>query len=181
MPVPDWAQSGLPLIAFLFVVVFCRAQATYWLGRLAVAGALSGHGHGGLRGRIAQWFMGPTPQRGAALLQRWGLIIIPLCFLTVGIQTAINAGAGIVRLKWRVYTLAMIPGCVAWALLYGLGLLAVWIAAAGAIAGNPWAWLVLGLLIGIIVGTMRWRQMRSRAKLAAVPLASDAQDSVTAS
>ena len=54
------------------------------------------------------------------------LIIIPLCFLTVGIQTAVNAGSGVVRLRWRTYTLAMIPGCVAWALMYGLGMLAVW-------------------------------------------------------
>lgn len=78
---------------------FCRAQGTYWLGRGAARGALAGAGKDGVRGSIARWFNGPTPKRGAKLLDTWGLIIIPLCFLTVGIQTAVNAGAGLVSMK----------------------------------------------------------------------------------
>ncbi len=161
MPTPDWASSGLPLFLFLFCVVFPRAQGTYWLGRAAAAGVLHGAGRDGWRGRLAGWFSGPVPLKGAALLDRWGLLIIPLCFLTVGIQTAVNAGSGVVRMKWRTYTLCMIPGCVAWALMYGAGMLAVWAAVLGAVAGSPWAWLVLAVLAAGIALTVRRRRRRS--------------------
>ena len=107
---PSWASSGLPLFIFLFFVVFQRAQLTYWLGRAAAKGALTASGKKGLRGKIAAWFEGPVPRSGARLLEQWGIIIIPLCFLTVGVQTAVNAGAGVVRLSWKKSTLAMIPG-----------------------------------------------------------------------
>ncbi|MDO4258646.1 MAG: hypothetical protein Q4C87_03915 [Actinomycetaceae bacterium] len=146
---PEWASSGVPLIIFLFFVVLGRSQATYWLARFAAAGAIAGMGRGGLWEKIAAWFNGPIPRKGAGLLEKWGIIIIPLCFLTVGLQTAVIAGAGLVRLRWLTYTLASIPGCIAWALLYGLGLLAVWMTAIGAIAGSPWAWAaILALIIG---------------------------------
>ena len=121
---PSWASSGLPLFIFLFFVVFQRAQLTYWLGRAAAKGALTASGKKGLRGKIAAWFEGPVPRSGARLLEQWGIIIIPLCFLTVGVQTAVNAGAGVVRMSWKKYTLAMIPGCIAWSIMYGLGMLA---------------------------------------------------------
>ena len=117
---PSWASSGLPLFIFLFFVVFHRAQLTYWLGRGAAKGALASAGKNGLRGKIAAWFEGPVPKYGARLLEQWGIVIIPLCFLTVGVQTAVNAGAGVVRMSWKKYTLAMIPGCIAWSIMYGL-------------------------------------------------------------
>ncbi|MFC7580905.1 hypothetical protein ACFQ23_08605 [Schaalia naturae] len=163
MPTPDWAASGPPLFIFLFCVVLSRAQGTYWLGRAAAAGALAGSGSDGWRGGLARWFAGPVPRKGAALLEHWGLILIPLCFLTVGIQTAVNAGAGLVRLRWRTYTLAMIPGCVAWALLYGAGMLAIWMAVLQAAAGNPWAWLVLAAVVAGVVLTVRRRRRHSPA------------------
>lgn len=147
MPIPSWADSGPLLIGFLFVVVFCRAQATYWLGRAIPAGLLRSRRESGIIFRLTTWFDGPTPRRGAALLERWGLIVIPLCFLTVGLQTAILAGSGLVRLRWRRFTLAMLPGAVAWAFLYGLGMLAVWTAAVGAVAGSPWAWAALAAIL----------------------------------
>lgn len=156
--IPHWASSGPPLIIFLFLVVFFRAQGTYWLGRAAARGALASAGRDGFRGSLARWFDGPVPRRGAALLDRWGLIIIPLCFLTVGVQTAVNAGAGLVRMKWRTYTIAMIPGCVAWAFMYGLGMLAVWTAAVTAIAGSMGGRIVIGLLLLSAVGFVLLRR-----------------------
>ncbi|MDN6795470.1 MAG: hypothetical protein L0L69_10550 [Propionibacterium sp.] len=168
MPTPDWASSGVRLIVFLFFVVLFRAQGTYWLGRLAAAGSLAAGTHmkapeergpvGRVMARMVDWFNGPTPRKGAALLERWGLVIIPLCFLTVGIQTAVNAGSGVVRLKWRTYTLAMIPGCIAWALMYGLGMLAVWQAVLAAIAGSPWAWAAFAGVAALFVGLRWWRR-----------------------
>jgi len=117
--VPAFAREGIWLFVFLFVVVFFRAQATYWLARGAASGAVLATGRQGFLGAMARWFDGPVPRKGAAMLDKWGIIVIPLCFLTVGIQTAVNAGAGLVRMRWSTYTIAMIPGCVLWALLYG--------------------------------------------------------------
>ncbi len=152
MPVPEWAQSGLPLIAFLFFVVFFRAQGTYWVGRAVPAAVIAGSGRVKWLNGLASWAQGPVPRKGAALLERWGIVIIPLCFLTVGLQTAVLAGSGLVRMNWGKFTIAMLPGCVAWAFLYGFGLLAVWTAVVLAVAGNVWSWVVLAVLaVGLIV------------------------------
>lgn len=159
--IPSWADHGLALFIALFVIVFCRAQGTYWLGRLAARGALAGVGKDGVWGSIAHWFNGPTPKRGAKLLDKWGLIIIPLCFLTVGIQTAVNAGAGLVSMKWRTYTLAMIPGCIAWAILYGMGMLAIWMALLGAVAGSWWGRAGLLAVATVAIGVIAWRKRTS--------------------
>lgn len=159
--IPSWADHGLALFIALFVIVFCRAQGTYWLGRLATRGALAGVGKDGVWGSIAHWFNGPTPKRGAKLLDKWGLIIIPLCFLTVGIQTAVNAGAGLVSMKWRTYTLAMIPGCIAWAILYGMGMLAIWMALLGAVAGSWWGRTGVLAVAAVAIGVIAWRKRTS--------------------
>lgn len=165
--VPPFAREGIWLFVFLFFVVLSRAQMTYWLGRGAASGALRATGRGGPVGAIARWFNGPIPRKGAALLDRWGLIIIPLCFLTVGVQTAVNAGAGLVRMRWTTYTIAMIPGCVAWSILYGLGMLAVFAAAVRAIAGSPWGWAGLFLLAALIAAVIIYGRRRRRGTQAA--------------
>lgn len=160
--VPEAIAHSFPLtVLFLFFVVFFRAQATYWLGRAAATGALWGKEAGGIRGAIGSWFNGPIPRKGVAILDRWGIVILPLCFLTVGIQTAVNAGAGLVRMTWPKYTLAMLPGCVAWAFMYSLGLLAVWAAVLSAAAGSPWAWCGFAfVLVAVIALRYVWRRHR---------------------
>ena len=159
---PSWASSGLPLFIFLFFVVFHRAQLTYWLGRAAAKGALASAGKKGLRGKIAAWFEGPVPKYGARLLEQWGIVIIPLCFLTVGVQTAVNAGAGVVRMSWKKYTLAMIPGCIAWSIMYGLGMLAVWMAVVRAAAGSVWGWLGLLAVAAVVATVVLVKRRRGR-------------------
>lgn len=100
-------------IAFstLFVIVMLRANATYWLGR----GALRG---GRLSERFAHRLEGPTMQRAQRLSARYGVIAVPLSFLTVGVQTAINFSAGFTVMPLRRYLPAVTVGCVLWALLY---------------------------------------------------------------
>lgn len=160
---PSWAQSGVPLIAFLFVVVFFRAQGTYWMAR-SLPAAISKWGPNSKRfSKVASWVDGPVPAKGAAILEKWGIIAIPLSFLTVGLQTAVLAGSGLLRMNWVKFTIAMIPGCLAWAMLYGLGLLAVWSAAIKAVAGNPWAWAGLVALVGVIVVISQRGRIRKAA------------------
>lgn len=159
---PDFIANNLPLaFAFFFTVVFFRAQGTYWLGRAAALGALFGKDSNGILGAVGRWFNGPVPRKGVQILDRWGLVIIPLCFLTVGIQTAVNAAAGLVNMRWVKYTLLMIPGCVAWALLYALGVAALWFAAFTAVAGNAYAWGILSVITAFIVaGVSLYRRHR---------------------
>lgn len=166
--VPAFAREGIWLFVFLFVVVLLRAQATYWLARGAASGAVLATGRQGFLGTMARWFDGPIPRKGAAMLDKWGIIVIPLCFLTVGIQTAVNAGAGLVRMRWSTYTIAMIPGCVLWALLYGLGTLALFAAAIRAVAGSPWGWAGLALIAALITAKIVWGRRKRRAVDAAL-------------
>lgn len=100
-------------IAFgaLFVIVMLRANATYWLGR----GALSG---GRLSRRAARHLDGRHMQRAQRLSARYGVIAVPLSFLTVGVQTAINFGAGFTRMPLTRYLPAVTVGGLMWALLY---------------------------------------------------------------
>lgn len=97
--------------ATLFVIVMLRANATYWLGR----GALLG---GKISRKAAHHLEGPHMQRAQRLSARYGVIAVPLSFLTIGVQTAINASAGFTRMPLRRYLPAVTVGCVMWALLY---------------------------------------------------------------
>lgn len=97
--------------ATLFVIVMLRANATYWLGR----GALNG---GKLSERFAHHLEGRVMQRAQLLSARFGVIAVPLSFLTIGVQTAINFSAGFTLMPLRRYLPAVIVGCVLWALLY---------------------------------------------------------------
>ncbi len=149
--VPDAISSWgwWAVFAFLVVVVFLRAQATYWLGRGVVSGAL--------RTRWRRRFEGPTMQRAHAFLERFGPFGVPASFLTVGFQTAVNAAAGVTRMRYGLYTLAMIPGCLAWAALYtGLGA-----AATTLFRAFTW-WFVGALVVAIAVGVVIAMRRRRR-------------------
>ncbi|WP_084077992.1 DedA family protein [Demequina sp. NBRC 110057] len=108
------------LVPFLFVVVFVRTQATYWLGRWARTGAsrLAESPSEKFLARASRRLDGPMMARGEAVLDRWGYVAIPLSFLTLGFQTVINATAGYVKMRWGLYTLVMLPGCALWTAAY---------------------------------------------------------------
>ena len=148
--------EGLPfwwLVLALFAVVLCRAQATYWLARGAVAGAS--------RSRWGRWLDSAAVRRGSALLDRWGLPVVTLSFLTVGLQTIMNAAAGIARVPWWRYTIAMLPGCVAWAFIYATVGIALFWAVLATFAGSPWGVVVLVALV-VAAGVGTWSVRRRR-------------------
>ncbi len=151
----DWAL-GLPLglaVAVLFVIVFARAQLTYWIGRGVVSGAR--------RSRWADRLDRPRVVRATELVNRWGAPVITVSFLTIGFQTAVNAAAGLTRMPFGRYLMAMIPGCLAWALLYAtVGLAAVGAALAVA-ASSPWA--LVGIVVLIAAGAAAWLLRRRAA------------------
>lgn len=153
-----YGLEGFPFgyaVAILFVIVLLRAQGTYWLGRgIAAGSAKSG---------IARKLDGSRLDRATGVLRRYGPIAVPLSFLTIGFQTMINLSAGIIRMPWHIYTLAMIPGCVAWAFVYATIGLAAFLSIIGAAAGSPWG--VAGIIaILALAAVIVWRHRRRRGE-----------------
>jgi len=108
----------------LYLVATPRGQATYWLARLVTeqADRRIGRGHrrgiGGGLAAVRRWLEGESVARGRRAVRRWGLPAVPLCYLTVGFQTLVLAAAGVLRVRWIAFTLAQLPGALAWAAIY---------------------------------------------------------------
>jgi membrane protein DedA with SNARE-associated domain len=146
--VSAYGLSGFPfgaVVAGLFVIVLLRAQATYWLGRGLTAGTI----RSGFAARLGRRLSGARLERAIGYVNRWGPIAVTLCFLTVGVQTVVNLAAGLTRMPFGRYTLAMIPGCVAWAFIYATVGLTAFYAGVAAAAGSPWA--IAGLVAAVVV------------------------------
>ncbi len=181
-------MAGWPfeaVIAALFVIVMGRSHAIYWLGR-GVSGGTSAlatrvaHGHdttpgggvgaaedaaaddpGGRQDRIRRMLTSPTARRGLTLVHRWGPFAVTLAYLTVGLQSAVFAGAGLLRMPYLRFTLASVPGSIAWAFVWGtVGLGAVWAAVALA-AESPWALAGVLVLIAALVTAVVLRRRRT--------------------
>jgi membrane protein DedA with SNARE-associated domain len=148
------------LLLGLFVVVFLRAQATYWIARGVVSGVRTR--------RWGRWLDAPAMEHGARILNRWGAPAITVSFLTVGLQTVMNAAAGAARMRWILYLLAMVPGCVAWAFVYAtIGFTVLW-AVIGAAAGSPWGIAALVVLLAA-AAIVVWRLTRRRVRSGSTP------------
>src|SRR6476661_2661995 len=154
---PSWLDGKPFAITFtvLFVIVLLRAQATYWIARGVTTGVL--------HTRWAAKVTGPRTTRAIASLNRWGLPLVTVSFLTIGRQTVVNAAAGLIRMPWIRYTIAMLIGCIAWALIYATVGIAAVEAALALAARSPWALIgVLAVVIGVVVAIVVIRR-RHRA------------------
>lgn len=158
---PDWLEGRPFLItaAILFGIVLLRAQATYWAGR--------GAANGMRRTRLGERMAGPRMTRATAALNRWGLPVITVSFITVGFQTVVNAAAGLTRMRWGRYTVAMLPGCIAWSIIYatvGFAAITAWMSLHGA-----WKWVAaIALLLVAIAGGAIWMHVRAMRRKAAL-------------
>ena len=142
-------SAFLPTFGFFFLVVMLRANATYWIGRGAAAGTR--------RMRHVDQ-ASPQRRRAEALIARWGPIAVVLCFLTVGIQTAVNATAGVARMPLRRYLPAVTLGSMIWAGIYstiGLAAAQAWLAAA---ARWPGTMVAVAVLLVVVVAALLWRR-----------------------
>jgi membrane protein DedA with SNARE-associated domain len=142
---------------FLFLVVFVRTQATYLAGRWVRSGATKlaaePESHPVLS-RMSTRLTGPGMLKAESFLDTWGFIGIPLSFLTVGLQTLVNGAAGYSRMRWDIYTLIMLPGCVLWVAAYF---------AVGASVFTLWRispWLLLGAAVTVVV--VAWAGVKLR-------------------
>lgn len=147
--VDDWPVAVVWL-AF-FGGAMARGGGLYWLGR-----GLRGAGE--RRRRLAEH---PGVVRAEALVRRFGAPAVALSFLTVGVQSAVNAAAGLLRMPARRYVPALAVGAVLWATVYTTVGFAVLYAVLGR-AG--WWWLTAGAaaVALVVVGTWRARRREDR-------------------
>ncbi|WP_188037578.1 DedA family protein [Actinotalea sp. JY-7885] len=166
---PEWLEGWPFLPVYLFFVggAAVRSQATYWVGRGITAGVL--------RSRWAHRLENPQIERATRLIERWGMPVVPLSFLTVGLQSAVHLSAGVLRLAWPRYTLWAFPGYLAWALVWAGGGMA---AVAGAVelgTRSPWALAaVVCLLAGVVAAFIARRRRRAAAGAETVTVVQDA-------
>lgn len=165
--------SELPLAVsayvFLVGVVFCRAGATYLLGRwVRRAGDAS---------RWADRLSRPMLRRSERIVARYGAPAVSASFLTVGVQSAVNLSAGLLRMPVRRYLPALAVGAMIWAGIYlslGIALLEAW-SAGRTVPAAAAAVVLVGVFATVaIVLRRRWfgssrgaEQTRSRPELAA--------------
>ena len=152
---PSWLEGKPFLItcAVLFGIVFLRAQATYWIGRGVIAGLL--------HTRLQEWITRPKTAEAINAVNRWGPPLVTLSFLTIGLQTVVNAAAGLTRMPWVRYTIAMVIGCIAWAVIYATVGIAAVEAAIALAAHSPWALAAAIVLIAVLVAAIVvWRRRR---------------------
>ena len=130
---PFWA-----VYAVFFVVVLARSNATYWVGR--------GLRAGGSRTRWGGRLDRPAVARTEGVVRRFGAPLVALSFLTVGVQTLVNAAAGALRMPLSRYVPATVVGSLAWAGLYTT----VGFAVVGAWVGDL-AWWAAALGVAVVV------------------------------
>ena len=169
---PSWFDDSPFPIAFavLFGIVFLRAQGTYWIGRAVTAGLL--------HTRVATWMTSPRMTRAVDALHRWGLPLVTVSFLTVGFQTVVNAAAGLIRMPWLRYTIAMLIGCAAWAAIYATVGIAAFEASLALAARSPWALVgVLAVLLGVLVAVVVMRARSHRREQGGIQVGTTARRS----
>ena len=156
----EWIQSQPFVIAVVFLtgVAGFRSQLTYWLVRGVHAGVV--------RTAWAQKMASEKRSKAIEKLEKWGWPLIPLSFLTVGFQTAVQLTAGLIGWRWLPYTLAAIPGWILWGVVYAAGGLAVF-ATILALAQQSWwlAAIVILAIVGLIVFLVLRKRVKARVHL----------------
>ncbi len=135
----------------LWAGAFARGTATYWVGRGVRAG--------GSRSRWARHLDSRVVQRAEGWVRRFGAPAVTLGFLTVGVQTAINASAGMLRMPQRRFLPAVTVGAALWSLLYttvGFTVVDAWL-------GNvSWWWAVVAVAVVVAIFVLSGRLERRR-------------------
>ena len=107
---------------FFWCLAMMRSHTMYWIGRGITAGTA--------RTRWVSLLESPVYARAQAWSARWGVLAVPVSFLTVGIQRVIQLSAGVARMPLRRYVAATAAGAIAWAAVYttiGMAILTAWL------------------------------------------------------
>src|SRR5699024_5503468 len=107
---------------------------------------------------------------GVRALHRWGLVMVPLSYVTVGFQSMVQAGAGILRIAWWKYLIAQLPGAFVWGLFYATGGFLAWKYLFTQAQTYPYrAALVAIALLAVIAVIVRYRRNHPRPAACPIP------------
>ena len=130
----DWPIAAV-WVFFLFGAL-ARGSALYWVGR-----GLRKADKRGLAER-------PSIRRAEQVITRWVATVVALSFLTVGVQSAVNIAAGILRMPLARFAPALLVGASIWATIYTTVGMSVFYAALGELS---WGWVGAGVLAAALV------------------------------
>lgn len=137
-------------ISILFCIVMLRAGGTYALGRAVAAGTA--------RSRWQRLLETRTYRVATTWLHRWGPLAVSFSFLTIGVQTMINLGAGVIRMPLRRYIPALVLGSLMWAVMYGTVGFIGFVAIARLWTFSPALTIAVGVLAVAAVVLVLWRR-----------------------
>ena len=136
-------------MACLWAIGIIRTSIVFLLGYLAAAG-------GARLSRIREARDTPIYQRATAFVNRWGVLAVPLCFLTVGFQTAVIITTGFTKMPLRRWVPAMLVGTFIWAVIYTT----VGFAVLAALGLQPWMLPVaLAVIVLLSLGISKVREL----------------------
>lgn len=100
------------------IVRTCLVFSLGWLAQVS-----------GSRFEKIQYLMGhPLYRRAQYWVNRWGVLAVPACFLTVGFQTAVILTTGFARMPLTRWIPAMLVGTLIWGTIYAtVGMSVVWL------------------------------------------------------
>ena len=107
---------------FFWCLAMMRSHTMYWIGRGITAGTA--------RTRWVSLIESPMYARAQAWSARWGVLAVPMSFLTVGLQSFTQISTGVARMPLHRYAAATVVGAIAWAIVYttiGMAILTAWI------------------------------------------------------
>ena len=107
---------------FFWCLAMMRSHTMYWIGR----GITAGTAHS----RWASVLHSPVYARAQAWSARWGVLAVPMSFLTIGLQSVIQISTGVTHMPLRHYAAATTVGAIAWAAVYttiGMAVLTAWL------------------------------------------------------
>jgi membrane protein DedA with SNARE-associated domain len=147
---------SLPLgwaVLALFCGAMLRSNGTYWLARGLAAGAR--------RTPLDRHLDSGVMHRAGRLINKFGPFAVTLCFLTVGLQTAVIGSAGLARMPQIRFLPAVALGSLIWAVVYatvGLAAVAAWLAL---LLESPAAAAVLAGVLVLGAAYLIWRKRRT--------------------
>ena len=137
---------------FFWCLGMMRSHTMYWIGRGVTAGTA--------RTRWSSLLESPMYARAQAWSARWGVLAVPMSFLTVGLQSFIQISAGVARMPLRRYVVATAAGAIVWAAVYttiGMAILTAWLTGP---TGRLASLMMLTVLVLVVV-IRRSRVMRA--------------------
>ncbi|MFC5939768.1 DedA family protein [Corynebacterium choanae] len=152
------------LYTVFFVAGFGRGHLTYSIAKYFTEHAVLGRqaNHRWVQA-IQGWLQSPRLASGTTMLHRYGLIAVPACYLTIGLQTVVLAAAGVIGMPRLKFALAQLPGVAVWAAIYSTIGWAAWEAMITQAATSWIGIAVLVALLSVVVMLVIQRRLKQAA------------------